>query len=291
MRIITRPDRRVLTAVAAVVSGISLALAVPVAAQNNAAAAGGESSITYADLADLALGAPLTIMAEVRRTSKIDPERTGPVRPGWARVYVEAETRSLLAGTTPIGEKLKYLADVKLTSRGKVPKLKGETVVLFARPVPGSSDEIQLVAPDAQVPITKINTTSLRSLLAEKLSPDAAPVVTGVRDALHTPGNLAGEGETQIFLKTKDGSPASIAVVRAPGQPPVWGLSTGELVQIDARPPRPGTLEWYRLACSLPAALPAEAQLASDPALRQQAAADYQVVIEQLGPCERVREF
>ncbi len=276
---------------AAVISGISLAVAAPLAAQNPPAGAAGESSITYADLADLALDAPLAITAEVRRTSRIDPERTGPVRPGWARIYVEAETKSLLAGTTPIGEKLKYLADVKLTAKGKVPKLKGETVVLFARPVPGSSDEIQLVAPDAQIPAFKVNTTSLRSLLAEKLSPDAAPVVTGVRDALHTPGNLAGEGETQIFLKTKDGSPASIAVVRAPGQPPVWGLSTGELVQIDARPPRAGTLEWYRLACSLPATLPAEAQLASDPALRQQASADYATVIRQLGPCERKREF
>ncbi|QNE06476.1 hypothetical protein H4O24_01365 [Croceicoccus marinus] len=277
--------------VAAAAAGISLAVAAPLAAQNSAGEAAGESSVTYADLADLTLDAPLAITAEVRRTSRIDPSRTGPVRPGWARIYVEAETKSLLAGNTPIGEKLKYLADVKLTSRGKVPKLKGETVVLFARPVPGSSDEIQLIAPDAQVPAAQINTVSLRSLLAEKLSPDAAPVVTGVRDVLHTPGNLAGEGETQIFLKTKDGSPASIAVVRAPSQPPVWGLSTGELVQIDARPPRPGTLEWYRLACSLPAALPVEAQLASDPALRQQAAADYQVVIEQLGPCERRREF
>ena len=88
-------------------------------------------------------------------------------------------------------------------------------VVLFARPVAGRMDEIQLVAPDAQILASKVDTTSLRSLLAEKLSPDAPPVVTGVRDALHTPGNLAGEGETQIFLKTKDGSPASIAVVRS----------------------------------------------------------------------------
>ena len=231
-----RPDRRILSTIAS--AGLSLALvaAMPAAAQDPQS----ESALTYADLADLAIGAPLTITAELRRMSKIDPERTGPVRPGWARVYVEAETRSLLAGTTPIGEDLKYLADVKLTAKGKVPKLKGETVVLFARPVAGRMDEIQLVAPDAQILASKVDTTSLRSLLAEKLSPDAPPVVTGVRDALHTPGNLAGEGETQIFLKTKDGSPASIAVVRSPGQPPVWGLSTGELVQIDARPPRPG---------------------------------------------------
>lgn len=264
-----------------------MALTTPVAAQQVA----DESPISYADLADLALGAPLTITAEVRKMSKIDADRTGPVRAGWARIYVEARTKSLLAGNAGVGEDLKYLADVKLTSKGKLPKLKGETVVLFARPVPGRGSEIQLVAPDAQMPISWVDMTSLRGLLSEKLAPDAPPVVTGVRDALHTPGNLAGEGETQIFLNTKDGSPASIAVVRSPGRPPIWGLSTGELVQIDARPPRPGTLEWYRLACALPAALPPEAHLATDPRLRQRADADYATVMEQLGPCTRKREF
>ena len=45
-----------------------------------------------------------------------------------------------------------------------MPKLKGETVVLFARPVAGRMDEIQLVAPDAQILASKVDTTSLRSL-------------------------------------------------------------------------------------------------------------------------------
>jgi hypothetical protein len=287
LRIQNRLNRSVLSTVTSAAIGVSLVVATPLAAQQG----GGESPVTYADLADLALPAPLTITAEIRKMSQIDPSRTGPIKQGWARVYVEAETKSLLAGSSTIGEKLKYLADVKLTAQGKLPKMKGQQVVIFARPVPGRSDEIQLVAPDAQMPAAWVDTTSLRGLLSEKLSPDAPPEITGVRDALHTPGNLAGEGETQIFLKTKTGSPASIAVVRTPGQPPVWGLSTGELVQIDARPPRPGTLEWYRLACSLPATLPVEAQLSTDPRLRQQASADYAVVMQQLGACKRKREF
>ncbi|GGD58135.1 hypothetical protein [Croceicoccus mobilis] len=253
--------------------------------------AAGDSQLTYADIADLALPSPMVVVATVKRMSKLDPERSGPVNPGYARVYVEAQTKSLLAGSSPVGAKLKYLADVKLTPKGRVPKLKGSEVVLFARPVPGKTDELQLVTPDAQVPSGDLDMVALRALLAEKLSPDAPPVVTGVRDALHTPGNLAGEGETQIFLKTEDGSPASIAVVRSPGQAPAWGLSTGELVQIDARPPRPGTLEWYRLACALPGTLPAGAQLSSDPSLRQRASADYALVVQQLGPCARSRNI
>lgn len=253
--------------------------------------AAGDSQIAYADLADLTLAAPLVITADIKKATRIKPERTGPIREGWARLYVEAETKSLLAGTSPVGAKLKYLADVKLDDRGRVPKLKRKSVVLFARPVPGSSSEIQLVAPDAQRLAETIDMVSLRALLTDSLAADAPPVITGVRDALHTPGNLAGEGETQIFLNTKDGSPASIAVVRMPGRQPVWGLSTGELVQIDAQPPRPGTLEWYRLACALPAKLPPSAQLANDPGLQQQAATDYAVVLQQLGACTRNRVF
>ena len=90
MRNSNRPDRRALSTIATVISGISLAVAVPAGAQT----APGESSISYADLADLALDAPLAITAEVRRTSKVDPARTGPVRPGWARACAAAPGRA-----------------------------------------------------------------------------------------------------------------------------------------------------------------------------------------------------
>lgn len=245
----------------------------------------------YADLADLATAAQLVVVVEIRKAVQLDAERAGQVRAGWTRAYVEADTKGLLAGTSAIGGQVKYLADIKLDARGKMPKLKKQTMILFARPVPGRAGEIQLVAPDGQVPLAMAGEARLRSLLGELLSADAPPVVTGIHDALHTPGNLVGEGETQIFLQTKDDQPASIAVVSRPGQPPQWGLSTGELVDPDARPPERDTLAWYRLACSLPQQLPASAQIAVDPAMRQAAARDYAVVISQLGQCVRQRVF
>jgi hypothetical protein len=40
---------------------------------------------------------------------------------------------------------------------------------------------------------------------------------------MHVPGNLTGEGETQVFLSTTEGQPASLSIVRRPGQPTTWG--------------------------------------------------------------------
>jgi hypothetical protein len=64
-------------------------------------------------------------------------------------------------------------------------------------------------------------------------------------------------------------------------------VSWSEIVDQSARPPEKNTLEWYRLACSLPATLPASAVLSSDPRVRTEAERDYALVMRDLGPCER----
>ena len=44
---------------------------------------------------------------------------------------------------------------------------------------------------------------TLRSMItAAGRAPDAPGHITGVRELIHVPGNLAGQGETQIFLST-----------------------------------------------------------------------------------------
>ena len=184
-----------------------------------------------------------------------------------ARVYVEARTRALLAGTG-LGESLRYLADVRLDARGKLPRLKKQPVLLFARSVPGRPGELQLVAPDAQLSWSQTLEDRARALLTELVAPGAAPRVQAVREAMHIPGNLIGEGETQIFMTTASGAPVSITVIRRPGAPPVWGVSLSEIVDQAAAPPARETLTWYRLACFLPDAL-GEASIPYDPALVQ----------------------
>jgi hypothetical protein len=103
-------------------------------------------------------------------------------------------------------------------------------------------------------------------------------------------GALPGEGETQVFLTTADNQPVSLTVLRRPGEEPRWAVALSEIVDEAAAPPAPGTLLWYRLACSLPRALPERSTASLSPADAEQARTDYGVVIGALGACGRTRQ-
>ncbi len=244
---------------------------------------------TFADLVSLAEAADVVVRLTVRRQAEVRGDRAMGLAPGQARLFLEGDTEALIAGTAPVGARLRWLADVPRDARGRAPRLRRQSVVVFARLVPGRPDELQLVAPDAQLAATPALEQRLRPVLAALLAPDRPPVITGIEDVLSIPGNLVGESETQIFLRTADGRPASLTVVRRPGQAPRWGVSWSELVDQSAAAPGRETLAWYRLACGLPRTLPEEADLARDPAARRQAVADYALVLEQLGACDRTR--
>ena len=113
------------------------ALAMVPSAAGAQQAAGTAPALTYADLVDLADTAPLVVRAEIRNQATVERERSPGLAPGFVRLYVEARTSALIAGTTPVGESLRYLVDVPMTAKGKAPKLKKQDVILFARPVPG----------------------------------------------------------------------------------------------------------------------------------------------------------
>jgi hypothetical protein len=247
-----------------------------------------DPELTYADLVDLALPAQLVALAEVRKAIRLKPEEAPGLGPDRARLYIEARTLDLLVGDD-IGESIRFLADVPLDARGKPPKLGRTEVIVLGRAVPDRIDELQLVAPDAMVLLTPAREATLRAILTETSRPDAPPAITALREALHVSGNLAGEGETQLFLGTASGAPVSISVLRRPGQPTTWGVSFTEIVDSAARPPLPATLAWYRLACGLPARLPERANISSTLADRRIAAEDYAQVLADLGPCSRKR--
>jgi len=155
--------------------------------------------------------------------------------------------------------------------------------------VPGKPGELQLTASDTMFPWSADLETKVRAILTELVSGNAPPRITSLREALHVPGNLVGEGETQFFFATDGGKPVSISVVRRPGEPTRWGVSFSEIVDQAAQPPRPDTLAWYRLACSLPTAIPDKAAISSSEADKRIAADDYALVIRELGPCRRNR--
>ena len=276
--------------ISAVAALCTAALAMPVPAQSPAlppSAQAGEA--TYADLADLADSAQLVVHVRVRRQVEVEPARAPGLAPGFARLYVEAETVALLSGNVPVGAALSYLVDVPRDAAGRPPKLKKLEFVLFAKAVPGRAGELQLVDPTAQLAWSPAFEARLRPVMTGLIAADAMPAVLGVRDALSVEGNLVGESETQLFLATRDDSPLSITVVRRPNMAPSWGVSQSEIVDQSARPPAPETIGWYRLACFLPRALPREANLASDAASRRRAEQDYAFILDRLGPCERNR--
>lgn len=242
---------------------------------------------TYADLITLAERSDLVLRVEIRRQTQVRPERAPDVAPGFARLYIEANTLALIAGSSVVGEELVYLVDVPFDERGKVPRLKDRQMLLFADLVPGRAGSIQLTGKNAQLDYSPALEARIRPILTELVSSSNPPLITGIGDALSVEGTLAGESETQIFLQTEDRSPVSISVLRRPGQRAVWGVSWGEIIDSSARPPAPETLRWYRMACSLPPSLPSSANLARDPAARRLAERDYAFVIAELGPCAR----
>ncbi|WP_311268640.1 hypothetical protein [Sphingobium sp. WCS2017Hpa-17] len=248
----------------------------------------GRPGLSYADIVDLADKAPMVANVRIRNIIALKPEQAGTVPAGYKRLFVEADVTGLIRGEAGISPLVTYLYDAPTDAKGRVPKLKKAQMILFAR-TGGRPGEVQLIAPDAQIPATPAEVERVKSVLSALVAPNAPPRITGLGDAFHVTGTIAGEGETQIFLRTENGDPVSLSILRRPGQAPHWAVALGEIMDEAARPPEPGSLLWYRMACSLPAALPAQSVRTLSVQDAEAARADYAVVIAALGPCGRTR--
>jgi hypothetical protein len=247
--------------------------------------------LQYADLADLSSDAPLIIHLTVKEAIKVAPERAPNAPPGTQRFYIIASTNALIRGQGGVGETIRYVIDLPLDERGRAPKIKKKPYIIFARrPAGGSSDNVQLVAKDAQIAWTPSREQRVRSLVRELMAHDAPPAISRIASAFHVAGTIIGEGETQMFMETDTGSPISITVLKRDGQRKFWAVSLGEIVDEAARAPVRNSLLWYRLACFLPRQLPASALASDSTANAQQARSDYQTVLNDLGNCPRSRQ-
>lgn len=273
----TEPD-----AVDAPVLPVLDAAAAPVLVQSDG------SRIGYADLVDLSDAAGVVAMATIGSSVAVEPERSPGLGAGHVRLYVEAAIDGVIRGASGLPGKVAYLVDVPLDSRGKPPRLKKQRVILFAAGT-APNGQLQLVAPDAQIAWSVEAETMVRDIQRAIISPSAAPIVTGIDSAFHVAGTLPGEGETQIFLTTKNGDPVSLNVLRRPGQQPVWAVAFGEILDESARTPAPGTLGWQRLACGLPARLPPASLAGGNPVQLRAVEADYRLIRDSIGPCGRLR--
>ena len=243
----------------------------------------------YADLTDLVIAAPVIADATIRSAIRLKGDDATGVAPGLTRYYVEADVGALVRGAGGLPPRIGYLVDVAPDATGRQPRLKKQRVLLFGRPVTGMANQIQLVAPDAQIAWSPADDQRIRTIAQALVAPDAPPIITGIGNAFHVPGALPGEGETQVFLTTANGAPVSLTVLRRPGEQPRWAVALSEIVDEAAAPPARDTLLWYRLACALPSELPPRSTASLGESDAGIAREDYRFIVQQLGPCRRTR--
>lgn len=281
--------RPILAVVAAVAAAPIYAAFPPQSATAMPNQPGSDSAIGYADLTDLVIAAPVIADATIRSAIRLKGDEAAGVAPGFTRYYVEADIGALVRGAGGLPPRIGYLVDIAPDSSGRLAKLKKTRVILFGRPVANRPDQIQLVAPDAQISWTPAEDARVRAVARALVATDAPPVITGIGNAFHVPGALPGEGETQVFLTTANGAPVSLTVLRRPGEQPRWAVALSEIVDEAAAPPARDTLLWYRLACALPADLPERSTASLAEADAGIARDDYHFILSQLGPCGRTR--
>ena len=270
---------------ASAAAAVLLAAAAPADSQPAAPA-----PLTYADLADLGISAPIAAHVRVTGSTALKPETVPDVRPGLARLLVQAQVVSLIRAPDGLASRISYVVDLPRDARGRAPKLKkGTELLLLAAPVPGRSGGVRLTAPDAQIAYTAERAETLRKIIRDSLAREAPPRISGIGRAFHVPGAIPGESETQIFLLTADNRPVSLNVLRRAGETPLWSVALGEIVDDAAATPARDTLLWYRLACTLPRALPRQSLAEADAAGAAAIQADYRLILERLGPCVRAR--
>lgn len=247
-------------------------------------------TLTYADLADLGLPAPIAAQVRVRDAIPLKAAQAAGVPAGRTRFYVEADMLTLIRGPAGLTPRVHYLVDLPNGSDNGLKLQRKSEYLLLAAPG-GRADpaEVRLATSDAHIPWTPELGVRIRDLLREAALPNAPPAIARVASAFYVPGTLPGESETQLFLLAADGKPVSLNVLRRPGQQPKWAVALGEIVDEAAAPPVPDTLLWYRLACGLPRSLPPASLAEADPQSAGAIKADYALVLNRLGPCVRNR--
>ena len=149
--------------------------------------------------------------------------------------------------------RVRYLVDLPNDSRGRPSRItRRSEILVFATRVPTRPDELRLVTADAQIRIPPRPPSCCVASSGRPARPTRRPESPASAAAFSVPGNLPGERETQFFVLTADQRPISLTVLRRPGEQVRWSVALGEIVDEGAGPPRPNTLLWYRLACTLP---------------------------------------
>ncbi len=242
----------------------------------------------YADMADLVTTAPMIIDLQIRKVKRVPDSQSSGVQPGYQRTLVSANVLSLVSGRSGVAAQIQFLIDLPPDAKGKYPKLKKQRLFIFAKPVQDRKDMVQLIRPDALAYYSDANNALVRSIATEAVKLNAPERIIAISSAFHNASTILGEGETQIFLTTDKRQPFGLTVESRAGQRQ-WAVSTSEILSETEPAPQRNSLLWFRMACGLPAELPAARVGSENPQDIKAAQADYRYVRQQLGACGRTR--
>ena len=132
----------------------SLAVAKPVLSQSVAQPA--PAQLSYADLADLAVAAPVVAHLRIRGAETLHADLAPNLAPGFHRFLVEAEVVALIRGEGGLAPQITYLVDLADDSRGHAARLRRhDEVLVLASRVPDRPAELRLAAPDGRLHIVE----------------------------------------------------------------------------------------------------------------------------------------
>src|SRR5690349_4319037 len=120
-------------------------------------------ALSYADMADLALNAPVVAHVRVADADRLDAELAPNVPAGHRRFLVEADVVALIRGSGGIEGRVSYLVDLPADSRLR----KRSEYLVLARRAPNRPGMLQLIAPDAQLAYAPEAAERLRAILRE----------------------------------------------------------------------------------------------------------------------------
>jgi len=233
---------------------------------------------SFADVAELALASPVIVRATITRATRVRGAAAADVSAGRTRLMITAAITNVLVAPGAMGGTLQWLWDAPVDARGRPPAAKGQDVLAFVA-APGADGATRLMSRRGQQPHDPALADQVRNIVTEARSGDV-PAIRGVTNGFRADGTVPGESESQFFLATANGKPATLVVQNRPGEVRRVLVAQGDIIDESAKRVMPGTLLWYRLACFLPRTLPAAAG-ASDPAL----ARDWRDAMASLGPC------
>lgn len=234
----------------------------------------------YSDVADLALASPVIVRATITAARPLPRNAAAAAAPGRVRLMITAQVTNLLVAPGATAGTLMWLWDAPVDGRGRAPKAKGLDVLAFLTP-PDANGGTRLVSRRAQQAWDPALADRVKQVVAESRA-GLVPEFSGVTNGFRADGTIPGESESQFFLTSKDGKPATLVVQNRPGEVRRVLVARGDIIDDSAQRVQPGTLLWYRLACFLPASLPPAAG-GSDAAL----ARDWTDAMDSLGPCGR----